>query len=83
MPQPIVWLGLVRVVDLSTLTMLVALVEKQCWKIALPIQLVYITAVTLKMLGSVAKVSDLHLYGSTFQNINDHLQFVQMETSDL
>ena len=60
MPQPTVLLGLGRVVDPSTLIRLAALVVKQCWEIAVPIQLVFMTALTLKMLELAAKVSDLY-----------------------
>jgi hypothetical protein len=63
MPQPTVLLGLGRVVDPSTWTRLVALVVKQCWEIALPIQLVCMTALTLKMLELAAKVSNFYLLG--------------------
>ena len=65
MPQPTVLLGLGRVVDPSTLTRLVALVVKQCLEIALPIQLVFMIALTLKMPELAVKVSDLHLYGGS------------------
>ena len=56
MPLPTVWLGLGKVADPSTWTKLVALVVKQCWETAVRIQLVYMTALTLKMLELVAKV---------------------------
>ena len=56
MPLPTVLLDLDRVVDPFTWTRLVALVVKQCWETAMPIQLVCMTALTLKMLVLVAKV---------------------------
>ena len=84
MPQPTVWLGLGRVVDPSTWTKLAALVMKQCWEIALPIQLVFMTVLTLKMLELAAKVSDLHLHVVTYLSTNaNSLQCVLMETSGL
>ena len=47
---------LVREVGPSTWTRLAVLVMKQCWEIALPIQLEFMTALTLKMLELVVKV---------------------------
>jgi hypothetical protein len=63
MPQPTVWLDLGRVVDPSIWTRLVALVVKKCWETALPIQLVCMTALTLKMPELAAKVSYFYLLG--------------------
>ena len=56
MPLPTVWLGLGRVVDPSTWTRLVALAVKQCWETAIPTQLVFMTALILKMPELAVKV---------------------------
>ena len=53
-----VLLVLVKEVGPSTWTKLAALVMKQCWEIALPIQLEFMTALTLKTLELVVKVCD-------------------------
>ena len=59
MPQHTVLLALAKVVDPSIWTRLVVLVVNQCWEIVVPIQLEYMTALTLKMLELVVKVCDI------------------------